>query len=212
MIDSELLIAYGANFKRIPIGEVIFIEGENPIFYHQVVEGKVCCSNFNDDGREILHEIVAPGECFGELAVFDQGCYACTATAQTYCVVLRLGINSFHRLLEEKPELNRRFFNILSKKLRFKIFLLKELAKHSPEDTISAVFKYFQQSADNVCEACDKLLMTRQQIANLTGMRVETVIRATKSLEMKGVINIVKGKVFLSNTPCSLKKVCKLKQ
>lgn len=211
MIDFELLLAFGANLKRIQLGEVLFIEGENALFYHQLVEGRICCSNFSSDGREVLHEVVSPGDCFGELSVFDQGNYAYTATAQSYCEVLKLGINSFQKLLEEKPELNRIFFEMLSKKLRFKIFLLKELARHSPEETINALFKYFQLNNDNVCEACDKLLLTRQQIANLTGMRVETVIRATKSLEAQGIINIVKGKVFLNNLPCSTVKVCKLK-
>ena len=49
-----------------------------------------------------------------------------------------------------------------------------------------------------VCGVCNKLLLTRQQIANLTGMRVETVIRATKALENRGRVSIIKGKVFLA--------------
>jgi len=38
--------------------------------------------------------------------------------------------------------------------------------------------------------------ITRQQIADLTGLRVETVIRSIKSLERKGELSIVKRKVY----------------
>jgi CRP-like cAMP-binding protein len=37
---------------------------------------------------------------------------------------------------------------------------------------------------------------TRQQIADLTGLRVETVIRACKALEKKGEIEIKARKIF----------------
>jgi CRP-like cAMP-binding protein len=38
--------------------------------------------------------------------------------------------------------------------------------------------------------------LTRQQIADLTGLRVETVIRSIKSLEKKGKLKIVSRKVW----------------
>ena len=38
--------------------------------------------------------------------------------------------------------------------------------------------------------------ITRQQIADLTGLRVETVIRAIKSLEKKGEVTIKDRKVY----------------
>lgn len=38
--------------------------------------------------------------------------------------------------------------------------------------------------------------LTRQQIADMTGLRVETVIRSIRQMEEKGELVIDKGKVY----------------
>jgi CRP-like cAMP-binding protein len=48
----------------------------------------------------------------------------------------------------------------------------------------------------NYCPNCHKVLVTRQQLANMTGLRVETVIRVIKELEEKKLLSINKGKVY----------------
>ncbi len=201
MIDTDLLLALGASYKKVSAGETIFREGTHALFYHQLVAGKVCWSNFKADGKEILQELIFPGESFGELPLFDGEPYACTATALTDCVLLRLGFTSFLKLLGDHPEISLAFNRLFTQRLRFKLFLMKELAGHSPEQSVSGLLKYLSGHSDKVCKECHKLLLTRQQIANLTGMRVETVIRAIKGLENKGALRIVKGKVILGQNP-----------
>ena len=43
-----------------------------------------------------------------------------------------------------------------------------------------------------------KVNLTRQQIANMTGLRVETVIRTIRAMQDKGLVTIERGKIFLS--------------
>ena len=40
-------------------------------------------------------------------------------------------------------------------------------------------------------------MLTRQQLANMTGLRVETIIRTMKQMEKEGKLNIIRGKVFI---------------
>ncbi|MEO6285290.1 MAG: Crp/Fnr family transcriptional regulator [Dyadobacter sp.] len=197
MIETDLLLVYGAVYKKVYEDEVIFTEGENCLFYHQLVEGRIGWSNFNEDGSEILQGVVWPGECFGELPLFDQQPYACTATALTECLIIRIPLPEFNSLLCEHAEVRQALNRMFAQKLRFKLFLTHQLAGHSPERIVDEVFKYLHLHTNNVCGECNKLMLTRQQVANLTGMRVETVIRATKILENKGKLRIVRGKIFL---------------
>ena len=199
MINIDLLVQYGAVYKKVSAGEMIFLEGGLCLYYHQLVEGKVAWSNFNDDGKEVLQELVSAGECFGELPLFDHQGYACTSVALTDCLILRLPSASFSQMLDEQPQIALAFNRLLARKMRFKMFLLRELAGHSPEKIVDKLLRYLHEHSDKVCDTCNKLLLTRQQIANLTGMRVETVIRATRALENQGRVNIVKGKVFLTS-------------
>ena len=196
MLNIETLVAWGANYKKVPAGAIIFQEGTQCSFYHQLVTGKVRWVNINDEGKEFIQTIIEPGESFGELPLFDDEPFAATAIADEDSVIIRLHRSTFHQLLKENPELCFAFTKLLSQRLRFKFLILKELANHDPENSISTLFTYFKQTNKNICTTCNRIKLTRQQIADMTGLRVETVIRTIRTLQTKGELQINKGKVY----------------
>ncbi|MEO6252307.1 MAG: Crp/Fnr family transcriptional regulator [Ferruginibacter sp.] len=196
MLNIDTLVAWGANYKKIPAGTIIFQEGTVCSFYYQLVTGKVRWVNINDQGKEFIQTIIEPGECFGELPLFDDEPFAATAIADEDSVIIRLHRSTFHQLLKENPELHVAFTKLLSGRLRFKLLVLKELANHDPENSIFTLFTYFKQKRKNICCKCNRITLTRQQIADMTGLRVETVIRSIRSLHIKGKLQITKGKVY----------------
>jgi CRP/FNR family transcriptional regulator, cyclic AMP receptor protein len=196
MIDIDTLLAWGAAYKKVSAGEIIFHEGAQSSFYYQLVSGKVRWVNINDEGKEFIQTIIEPGECFGEFPLFDDEPFAASAITDEDSVIIRLHHSSFHQLLKENPDLHFKFTRLLTQRLRFKFLILKELAKHNPENSISTLLNYFKQNRKNICTKCNKLNLTRQQIADMTGLRVETVIRTMKSMQQRGELQITKGKVY----------------
>ncbi len=196
MIDINTLLAWGAAYKKIAAGEIIFQEGTPSSFYYQLVTGKVRWVNINEEGNEFIQTIIEPDECFGEFPLFDDEPFAASAIADEASVIIRLHRSSFYQLLKENPELHFKFSRLLTQRLRFKFLILKELAKHNPENSISTLLNYFKQTQKNICTKCNRLKLTRQQIADMTGLRVETVIRTMKTMQSKGEIQISKGKVY----------------
>src|SRR5690606_27921260 len=172
-------------------------EGAPAAFYYQLVSGKVRWSNFDDNGKEVLHKIVEAGESFGEFPLFDGEPYAATAIADSPCTVLRLCSASFHELLAEHPDIHFAFTKAMVEHLRFKFFLLNLLSKHKPQTVLSKLIDYFNQHGKLICKECNRLMLTRQQLANMSGLRVETVIRAIKQMQQEDKLCIVKGKVFI---------------
>lgn len=199
MIDVNLLLALGATYKKVSQGEIIFLEGSRCNFYFQLVSGKVRWININNDGKEYLQSVIEPGECFGELPLFDNMPYAATAVADEDSLLIRLHQSTFHQLLEEHPEIHVSFSKLLAQRLRFKFFILKELFTNVPEERISSLIRYLKETKHNICPDCGKINLTRQQIANMTCLRVETVIRAMRHMHEKGEILIKKGKVYCGN-------------
>ena len=195
-IDIDTLLAWGAAYKKVAAGEIIFQEGTESSFYYQLVTGKVRWVNINNEGKEFIQIIIEPDECFGELPLFDGEPFAATAIADEDAVIIRLHKSVFHKLLKENPELHFEFTKLLTQRLRFKFLILKELANHNPEGSISTLLNYFKQTQKNICTKCNRLKLTRQQIADMTGLRVETVIRTMKSMQLKGNLQITKGKVY----------------
>lgn len=198
MIDIDILLAWGAAFKKLKANETIFEEASKAQFYHQLVSGSVKWVNFNNQGKEFIQLMVEPGECFGELPLFDEGVYAANAIANEDSVIIRLHTTTFHQLLNENPNLQKEFIKLLCQRLRYKFFIVKEMANHDPEHSISSLLCYLKQTKKSICPKCDMIKLTRQQIANMTGLRVETVIRTIKLLQAKGELIIEKGKVFCS--------------
>jgi CRP/FNR family transcriptional regulator, cyclic AMP receptor protein len=196
MIEIETLIKAGAAYKEHKAGEIIFKEGNISNFYYQLVKGRVRWVNIDDDGKEFLQVIINEGECFGEFPLFDDQPLAATAIADTDVVIIRLMKSSFHQIIKENPEIHFAFSKLLTQRLRFKFLILKEIANHNPENSISTLLNYFKENKKNICSACNQLKLTRQQIADMTGLRVETVIRTMRNMHEKGELVIEKGKVY----------------
>jgi CRP/FNR family cyclic AMP-dependent transcriptional regulator len=196
MIDSNLLIAWGATYKKITTGKMIFTEGAQANFYYQVESGSVKWVSIKDDGTEFIHHIMCEGESFGELPLFDDEPYAATAVAETDGYILRLHKDSFHELLKEYPEIHLAFTKLITQRLRYKFFLIREVASHHPEQTLVSVLSELKKNNNHFCPESTRLKLTRQQLADMTGMRVETVIRAMRHMNDKGLIRIRHGKVF----------------
>lgn len=197
MIPVDLLLENGAAYRKTEPGEIIFNEGGVAAYYYQLISGRVRWCNLMDDGREVLHKVVEPGDVFGELPLFDGGLYAASAVSDTECVLLRLCVDRFKQLMEDYPALHSAFSKSMASDLRFKFMLTDIVSRNSPEDTIVGLIQYLNQEKKLICQDCNRLMLTRQQLANMTGLRVETIIRAIKSMERKERLSIVKGKVFI---------------
>jgi CRP-like cAMP-binding protein len=196
MANIDTLLAWGAAYKKIANGEIIFHEGSDAHFYHQLVSGSIHIVNVDDEGNEMIQYIIEPGDSFGELPLFDGQPYAGTAAATRDSVIIRLHKDTFHQMIEEHPDIHFALTKLLAERLRFKLLLLKELSFAGPEHRISTLFRYFKESKKNICYQCSQIMLTRQEIANMTGLRVETVIRAIKNMQDKGQLLINKGKVY----------------
>jgi CRP-like cAMP-binding protein len=196
IIDINILLAWGAVYKKMERGEVIFSEDSECSYYNQLVSGIVKWVNIDDDGKEYIQTMIEPGECFGELPLFDDGLYAASAIAVEEVVLIRLRKNTFLQLIKEHNEIHFAFTKLLAKRVRFKFLLLKSIAYHAPEVRISTLLSYLKKEHKNFCANCNQLKLTRQQIADMTGLRVETVIRSMRNMHDKGDIVIERGKVF----------------
>ena len=124
IIDINTLLAWGAVYKKVRSGEVIFSEGAECTYYNQLVSGTVRWINIDEEGKEYIQTIIEPGECFGELPLFDDGVYAASAIADDDIVLIRLRKNTFLQLIKENYDIHFEFTKLLAKRVRFKFLIL----------------------------------------------------------------------------------------
>lgn len=196
MIDTDMLLAWGASYKKVSREEIIFMEGNPCHFYYQVVSGKVRWVNIDEEGKEFIQIINESGDCFGEIPLFDDMPYAATAIADEETILLRLHKPTFLQLIKDNVDIHFAFSRLLAERMRFKFILIKSLALHSPEKKIATLLNHFRKEHKNICGDCNQLKLTRKQIADMTGLRVETVIRSMRNMHERGELQINHGKVY----------------
>lgn len=197
MIASGLLKKYGAVKKSFDKNEIIFEEGNLPTHYYQIVSGEVKMSNYNDDGREFIQGIFYKEQSFGEPPLFLNQNYPANAIAVDDSEVLLLSKSNFLKLLEENPSISLKIIENLAQRLYYKSVMAAEMSTQEPEHGVLKLIDHgiayfnFKKDVNGYL-----INFTRQQIGDLTGLRVETVIRTIKALEKKGLLKIINRKVY----------------
>ena len=69
--------------------------------------------------------------------------------------------------------------------------VLTEVSSHNPEHRLKTVLKYLKSKLVKK-NGIEKVMIpfTRQQLADMTGLRVETVIRTVKKMKSSGVLKL----------------------
>lgn len=197
MIAPDLLEKYGALKKFYGKASTVFEEGKLPSHYYQILSGEVKMNNYNDDGREFIQGIFYKDQSFGEPPLFLNQNYPASAVAVEDAEVLCLPKSNFMKLLEENPAITIKIIENLAQRLYYKSVMAAEISTQEPEHRVLKLIDhgiaYFNFKKD---ENGYLINFTRQQIGDLTGLRVETVIRTIKALEKKGVLKILNRKVY----------------
>lgn len=197
MISEALLLSNGAIFKKYKKGDVIFKEGEMPMHYYQIVQGEVKMCNYNDEGKEFVQGFFHVSHSFGEPPLFLDRVYPANAIAVSDCEVLVMGKASFHQFVKENADVSLAIIENLSQRLHYKAVMSAEISSQDPEHRLLKLMDYsiafFKIEKETEGYRID---LTRQQMADLTGLRVETVIRTMKMLEAKKQIKISNRKVY----------------
>jgi CRP-like cAMP-binding protein len=195
-IEPELLFSYGAENKLYRHNEMIYREGDHAAYYYQVVRGKVKLNSYNEEGKEFIHNIVGEKQSFGDAMIFVENFYVMNAVCIADAELIRLSKNNFLNLLKNNPDVSLEMNACLSQRLYFKAIMLQNMSSQNPIIRLEGLLNYLKSYHDGDCGQCFPVELTRQQIANLTGLRVETVIRTLKKMEKQGKLTIKDRKIL----------------
>ena len=194
-IDVDLLFSWGAVAKKYKKNEIIFDEDEVAHFYYQIIEGGVRMFNSNDEGKEFTQGLFIKGNSFGEPPLFIDRPYPAKAIAIQDSTITKLSKDKFLKILDEYPSIQKSFLILLATKIHSKSNTSKEIINQKPEFRIIAFLNSYKKKTELSTE---KVLIpyTRQEIANFTGLRVETVIRVLCKMNTCDKLAIVNHKIY----------------
>lgn len=197
IIDTSLLFLHNANITHHFRGNCIFFQDQTPKYYYQILEGCVRLSTTFDDGKEFVHGYPFEGHCFGENYLFSDKNYAVSAFAETKCTIIRLEKTNFLALINENGKVAFDVFKYTSDRLHFRYIISSLMTVNDPAVKVQTLLKYLKSYFRYDELSKFTVPYTRKQIALLTGLRLETVVRVIKKMERAGDLKIQNKKIIM---------------
>lgn len=195
-IPVDLLERYGARLVRFDRDAVVFDQGDPAGHFLQVATGRVQMVVTSERGRAFTQGYFDAGQSFGEPPLFSDTAYPASAIAVEESTVWKCPRAAFFRLLTGHADVHLAITTALARRLVYKSMMLAEVAVEEAQHRLVALIRYFRISSGAPADAAWRVPYTRQQLADMTGLRVETVIRTIRAMEEKGLLRIQAGRIL----------------
>ena len=192
--EIEVLNRLGRR-RRLTAGEQLLWEGDEAVLVANVIEGVLKLSTQTSDGREQILGLVYPsdflGRPFGETTP-----YGVEALTDAYvCVFER---HDFDRFAREHPRLEHKLLErTLSELDRTRRWMLLLGRLNAEQKLATFLLELVDRLSEKSCAAVGmhkperfELPLSRQQIADILGLTIETVSRQLTKLRKDGVIDL----------------------
>jgi cAMP-binding proteins - catabolite gene activator and regulatory subunit of cAMP-dependent protein kinases len=174
--------------RRFEKGQAIFHEAEPAERIHFVVAGRVKIVKAVG-AREIILEILGPGEPVGVVAVFERRAFPAGAVVMEESTILSIPEREFFQLLESRPEMTRHVLSGMTMRL---MTMNKRLADMTGSVEVRAS-RLFVTLSERLGVPRDKqifipLALSRQELADLLGTTLETTIRLMSRWQKESLV------------------------
>lgn len=192
-INDQFIFDTQAEIKKYSKGSLIANEGNKSLYFYYLIEGELSVYNFTPEGKEFLQHKVKEKNFFGEPAVLLEKPFPGNVEVTSeFAEILKIKRDNFLNYLRNNPDWCIEFTKSIAEKSIIKSNSLKNIVFLNPEDRIIKQFNDYKEGIEQ------KMVidLTRKELSNMTGLRIETIIRTIKKMEKEGKLEIKNGKVF----------------
>ena len=194
ILDSEELRKFktsGATVRRAA-GEAVFFEGDVASHVYNLTSGVLRLSKLLPDGRRQIAGFLFPGDVLG-ITMEDE--HAFTAEAITPATLCQFPRTRFDGFVDTHPLLERRLYTIAAHELaaaRQQVVLLgrKTAAERVASFLLMLDARRISVSCREALEGDINLPMSRADIADFLGLRIETISRELSALKASRLIRL----------------------
>lgn len=181
--------------------EFIFMEGDPSLWLRIVKSGRVKILKHSRAGKDVLLELLGPGEIFGGVAVLEKRPYPATAQAMETTDVLKIPRDPLLTLSERHPSIVKEMALMIGRRLRAAHESVKSLAVEPVEPRLAATLLRLADHEGKPSRSGVELPyhLTRQSLADMAGTTVETAIRVVSRWLKDGLVVDDSGRLVLKN-------------
>jgi len=181
--------------RRYEAHTTIFRQGDPSEFLFVVQEGMLKMTLNDADGREQIIGLPAPGQLLGFNSVGEHT-YAYTVVALTPSAVCKIQHRDMLEILHQNPGVAMRTIEMLNQELGQARSLIHILGQKTAVEKIATFILSLHAHAPTEGDAQTAALpLSRQEMAELLGLTVETVSRLMSEFKRDGLLEAPRGHV-----------------
>ncbi|MBO8169866.1 MAG: Crp/Fnr family transcriptional regulator [Thermoanaerobacteraceae bacterium] len=197
-------VCFSTTKKRLDKGEFLFYQGQRANTIYLVKSGKLKLIQATEGGREIILDVIGPGEVLGETSLFHEQEQLFSAVALEETNLCCFSRQQFEKLIQQDTSLAVRIISYLSQKLYETMRQVGEVATQSVKEKIlRLLFRLAGEYGREITSGTViEVEVTQQELANMVGASRVMVAQVLKELKEVGVVDR-EGKYYvLKNDPC----------
>jgi CRP/FNR family transcriptional regulator len=181
--------------------DYVFMEGDAARWFCVVRSGRVKILRHSRTGKDVVLDLLGPGEVFGGVAVIEKRPYPASAQATEPSSVLKIPAEPVIALTERHPALIKEMALMIGRRLRAAHDSVKSLAVDPVEARLAgALLRLAQREGARDRQGLTlPFHLTRQSLADMTGTTVETAIRIVSRWIKDGLVRDEGGRLSLVN-------------
>lgn len=207
--DIEKLSNIVQRSKPLHKGDYLYRANDEFHSIFAIRSGAVKAVTISDNGDEQITGFYLPGEIVGLDGLSDDR-YTNSVLALETASICEIPFHSFEELSAKIPNLRRHFLQLMSREITEDQRIISLLSKSSAEARIASLLISIsaRNSRRNLSASEFVLPMTRTDISNFLGLRIETVSRLFARLQKSNVISVDKKDIFIKDMD-TLRQVAK---
>lgn len=176
--------------RSVGSGVVLFTAGEPYRGLYMVEAGRVRVYRISSDGREQVLHIEGAGRTVAELPLFDGGPYPASAITLEESRLVFLPRADFEQAYRTNPDFAHAIIQSLGKRLRHFVHVTETLAFRDVASRLALLLAGYADQAGRATPDGIELTLgrTQEELALEIGAARESVSRAFKQLQTKGLI------------------------
>ena len=170
--------------------EYVFTEGDPAVSFCVVKRGHVKILRHAKSGKDVVLDLLGPGEAFGGVAVIERRSYPASAQTTEPTVVTKIPQDVICALVDRYPSIVREMALLIGQRLRDAHVNVTSLASDPVEARLASTLVRLADREGVRAGGGIKLpfTLTRQNLADMTGTTVETAIRVLSRWERDGLV------------------------
>lgn len=181
----------------------IFLESDPSRWFYLVKSGHVKIVRHSKTGKDVVLELLGPGEVFGGVAVIEKRPYPAAAQATEPTVVVKIPAGPVIALADRHPAFIKEMALMIGRRLRAAHDSVKSLAVDPVEARLAAALLRLAEREGTRGKSGDGVTLpfhlTRQSLADMTGTTVETTIRILSRWLRDGLLVDEGGRLVLTD-------------